>query len=653
MFLPREKNILKLLLKNEKKFTTAQIAAELKVSPRTIKADIKKINDTLKNDSCQICTKQGVGLWLDYDKSKERYLNLLIYEDKDTGVSRESRKYYVAAELLTCKDYISMETIANKLYVSKGTVVNDIAELQDFCRRFEITFVKRVKHGVRAEGEEIRLRLALVEALKQAVKQEGRVSLERLSSLLEQVDLARLREIVLQSEQRFHFILSDISFDEFVIQLAVLAQRLKRGCHMKEPADGRTEGIKEEPAGSRERRQWFVIQYLKGQMADSLGVSVPDTEDSYLHTCFQGLRFQVPMVQETDRDKLRSQAPELFDYMMSVIGEVDDQYHLKLKEDSELYCAMFNHLECMIHRIQSKLFLENPILNSLKKEMVYEYEIASYFMSKFSTRYDIKPTEDEIGYLTFYIGAALERMKEKGRQVLTVTLVCTTGVGTSQFLSVKLGQLFPDLEITNVIPSNQAAALKPGEQELVISTVPLQREDLNVIQVSSVLNDTDIRRIERYIEKRSALENECKYQCLKKLLHEEISILDCDLRSREEAIRLLGGRMCMEGYVDEGYIDSVFKREEVSETAIGSRVAIPHAFKGHVCRQGIGLLTLQRPVSWGNERVQVIFLLALEASKETDLQGVFKDILSLTQNAKDLESLLKVRKFGEINIWKK
>ena len=354
-----------------------------------------------------------------------------------------------------------------------------------------------------------------------------------------------------------------------------------------------------------------------------------------------------------DRDKLRSRAPELFDYMMSVIGEVDDQYHLKLKEDSELYCAMFNHLECMIHRIQSKLFLENPILNSLKKEMVYEYEIASYFMSKFSTRYDINPTEDEIGYLTFYIGAALERMKEKGRQVLTVTLVCTTGVGTSQFLSVKLGRLFPDLEITNVIPGNQAAALKPGEQDLVISTVPLQRDDLNVIQVSSVLNDTDVRRIERYIEKRSALENECKYQCLKKLLCEEISILDCDLRSREEAIRLLGGRMHMEGYVDEGYIDSVFKREEVSETAIGSRVAIPHAFQGHVCRQGIGLLTLQRPVSWGNERVQVIFLLALEASKETDLQGVFKDILSLTQNAKDLESLLKVRKFGEINIWKK
>lgn len=653
MFLPREKKILKLLLNSEKKFTTSQIAAELKVSPRTIKADIKKINDTLKNDFCQIRTKQGVGLWLDYDRSRERYLNLLIYEDEEAGVSLENRKYYVAAELLLSRDYISMETIANKLYVSKGTVVNDIAELENFCNRFEISFVKKVKYGVRAQGEEIRLRLALVEALKQAVKQEGRVSLERLQNLLETVDLAGLREIVLKSEQRFHFILSDVSFDEFVIQLAVLTERLGKGLSMRQLTEEDGKDVKREALDSRERREWFVIQYLRGQIEDFLDTCIPDTEDFYLHTCFQGLRFQVPMVQETDKDKLRSRAPELFDYMMSVISEVDEQYHLKLKEDPELYCAMFNHLECMIHRIQSKLFLENPILNSLKKEMVYEYEIASYFMSKFSARYDIRPTEDEIGYLTFYIGAALERMKETGRQILAVTLVCTTGAGTSQFLSVKLKRLFPDMEIRNVIPSNQVSRLKTGEQDLVISTVPLHREDLNIIQVSSVLNDRDVQKIERYMEKRSILENESSYQCLKKLLHEKITILDCDLRSKEEAIRLLGGRMCMEGYVDEGYIDSVFNREEVSETAIGNRVAIPHAFKGHVRKQGIGLLTLQKPVSWGNERVQIVFLLALEASRETDLQGIFQDILSLTQNAKDLESLLRVRKYGEINIWEK
>lgn len=652
MFLPREKNILKLLWKSEKKLTTSQIAAELKVSPRTIKADIKKMNDVLKKHSCRICTKQGVGLWLDYDENGEHYLELLIYEDGDSYISIDTRKYYVAIELLLCKGYTSMESIANKLYVSKGTVVNDIAELEAFWKRFGITFIKKVKYGIKVEASELQRRLALIEALKQAVRREGRASKDKLQFFFEKTDLDEIRGVILQSEQRFHFVLSDPSFREFVIQLAVLMERLQQDCPMRSEEGQKEQNRKKQLSNSRERKEWFVIQYLKGQLMDNMGIAIPDEEDGYLYTCLQGLRFQVPMFQEKDARKLRERSPELFDYMMSVIREVDELYHLKLEGDSELYCAMFNHLECMIHRIQSKLYLENPILSSLKKEMFYEYEIASYFMSKFSAKYEIEPTEDEIGYITFYIGAALERMKESGQQILSAVLVCSTGVGTSQFLSVKLKRLFRELEIREIISSNQTDRLRPGGQDLVISTVPLKKEGLNVIQISSVLNETDIHRIQKHIQKGSFSCEPNKYLHLKQFLHEEISILNCDLRSREEVIKLLGGRMCTEGYVDEKYIASVFQREEVSETAIGSRLAIPHAFEGHILRQGIGLLTLQKPIEWGRERVQIVFMLALEASGETDFQKIFGDILMLTQNTKDLEQLLKAKKYREISIWK-
>lgn len=651
MFLLREKNILRLLWKSEKKLTTSQIAAELKVSPRTIKADIKRINDILKKHSCRIQTKQGVGLWLNYDESGGRYLELIIYGDGESDVSVENRKYYVAAELLLHRGYTSMEAVANKLYVSKGTVVNDVAELETFWKRFGITFIKKVKYGIKVEAPELKLRLALIEALKQVIKREGRISENTaLQIFLEKTDLNAVREAILQSESRFHFILSDLSFDEFVIQLAVLTERLQRGCSIETDVKGNQE--ERQLSDSRERKEWFVIQYLKSQLTDRMGIAIPEAEERYLRICLQALRYQVPMFQETDREKLRSRSPELFDYMMSVIREVDELYQIKLEGDSELYCAMFNHLECMIHRIQSKLFLENPILGSLKKEMFYEYEIASYFMSKFSARYEIEPTEDEIGYVTFYIGAAIERMKDNSRKALQAVLICSTGAGTSQFLSVKLKRLFKELEIREILPSKQAEQLKAGEQDLVISTVPLKREDLHVIQVSSVLNEADVQRIGRYIQKGSFSQNTSKYMYLKRFLHEKISILNCDLRSKEEVLRLLGNRMCMEGYVDEGYLTSVFQREEVSETAIGNRLAIPHAFEGHIIRQGIGLLTLQKPVEWGMERVQIVFMLALEASKETDFQKIFEDVLSLTQNGKDLEHLLRAKKFKEISIWK-
>ena len=124
MLLPREKKIIELLYnKNEKKLTTALMATELQVSQRTIKADIKKINQLLEKSGCEISTKAGVGLWLQYTPEGERYLKTLLYNtERASEILPESRKYYVAVKLLQQTDFISMESISQELYISKGTV---------------------------------------------------------------------------------------------------------------------------------------------------------------------------------------------------------------------------------------------------------------------------------------------------------------------------------------------------------------------------------------------------------------------------------------------------------------------------------------------------------------------------------------------------
>lgn len=72
MLLAREKKIVTLLIEHEDKLTTTQIATSLKVSSRTIKADIKKINEELEKHSCRINSQQGVGLWIEYDNHEAK-----------------------------------------------------------------------------------------------------------------------------------------------------------------------------------------------------------------------------------------------------------------------------------------------------------------------------------------------------------------------------------------------------------------------------------------------------------------------------------------------------------------------------------------------------------------------------------------------------
>ena len=126
------------------------------------------------------------------------------------------------------------------------------------------------------------------------IKREGRISENTaLQIFLEKTDLNAVREAILQSESRFHFILSDLSFDEFVIQLAVLTERLQRGCSIE--MDAKSNQEERQLSDSRERKEWFVIQYLKSQLTDRMGIVIPEAEERYLRICLQALRYQVPM----------------------------------------------------------------------------------------------------------------------------------------------------------------------------------------------------------------------------------------------------------------------------------------------------------------------------------------------------------------------
>ena len=309
-----------------------------------------------------------------------------------------------------------------------------------------------------------------------------------------------------------------------------------------------------------------------------------------------------------------------------------------------------DHLECMVLRLHSKMYTYNPILDAIKKELFYEYEIASFFMSKFTVKYGFNPTEDEIGFITFHIGTSIERMKQKQHQKFTATLVCMTGFGTSQFLRVKLAGSFSNLEIREVFSASRLSEIKPEKQDFVIATVPIELEGIPVIQVSPVLSETDIKKIQKFLMKKKEYEPETQknYEYLQQFLHSEIAMFDCDLKSKEEVIHLLGSRMITEGYVDEGFIDSVFERENLSETALGNLIAIPHAFEGHIKKQGIGIMTLKKPINWGDEKVQLIFLLSLDVNSKDYIKGIFGDVLELTKDKKAMEVILKARKFSEM-----
>ena len=108
--------------------------------------------------------------------------------------------------------------------------------------------------------------------------------------------------------------------------------------------------------------------------------------------------------------------------------------------------------------------------------------------------------------------------------------------------------------------------------------------------------------------------------------------------------------MFQEKYVDHEYVDSVFKREELSSTFVGGIFAMPHAFDGHIHKQGIGLMTLKRPIFWEDEKVQIVFMLAIDSRSKKDFQGIFGEVSNMMEDSVTLEKILKADRFSRLKI---
>lgn len=208
--------------------------------------------------------------------------------------------------------------------------------------------------------------------------------------------------------------------------------------------------------------------------------------------------------------------------------------------------------------------------------------------------------------------------------------------------------------INKIIPVSRAEKILDRQGlNFVISTVPLKWEGIEVINVSPLLNENDINKIKAAINPgHTKVEKAAngRYANLFHLMNTRISILKCDCRSKEEAIRLLGGRLYREGYVDEGFIDSVFVREDLAPTSIGYTFAIPHAYEGHVKKQGIGLMTLKHPVIWDNEeKVQIILMLSIDVKLKESFKVIFNELANITKDMMAVDQILNADKFSDIS----
>lgn len=279
---------------------------------------------------------------------------------------------------------------------------------------------------------------------------------------------------------------------------------------------------------------------------------------------------------------------------------------------------MILHLRPTLNRLEYGLNLRNPIIEQIKQNYPDIFGVAWMTSIVFEKYLNKSINEAEIGYIALHLCAAVERQKKP----LRALVVCSSGIGTSQLLAARLERVFRQLEIKEITSTILLNKEKLKGADVVISTVPLMVDKPSLI-ISPLLTQKDIKKIENFI---NTVLDKTYQNDTDEIISDDFIQIGADYKDRDELLEHICSKLFSKGYVKEGYISDLLRREEVASTEAGNGIALPHGLPKYVYKSLVSVTVLKKPIRWGDEDVDIVFTLCIAENEVNRYINVFKKL---------------------------
>ena len=171
------------------------LAQKLSVSDRTIRNDIKTINETL-GDSGIIETDQGICSLriFDVDSFQTAYSHIIATDDLMNSPSR--RMDYIFGKLMFSFSPVLTDDLAYEMNVGRTTLIKDLKKLRKTIEPYNLSIIGKTSQGLILQGSEINIRRYVIENCYDSDSEvyENKILLSEYSSHQIIEDYTRIKE---------------------------------------------------------------------------------------------------------------------------------------------------------------------------------------------------------------------------------------------------------------------------------------------------------------------------------------------------------------------------------------------------------------------------------------------------------------------------
>lgn len=620
------------ILRENSTQTAQSLSVRLHISTRTVRNLVREWDDWFHGCGAEIEARHGVGYLLcirDQNAFEERLkeLSALASGHGRLPCTCGERVEYLLNDLLNRRDYVTIEALSNILYITRKTISADLKEVERILKDFHLSLSKRPNYGIRIEGTEFERRQCIASVVLGAGGEDG---------LKYREDLNRIAQCVTQAIDEKNYTVCAIAYQNLIVHIYIALRRISENCYV--PLDKEWQG---QLQGTTELQ---VARKIADGINASFHICFPCEEIEYIAIHLAGKQ-SLPLPDSTQTEKTENVviSEDTWTVVTQMLEATYEAFLFDFRKDLELRMNLALHIVPLAVRMRYNMRLKNPLLKDIKTRFSLAYAIALHASSVLTEHYGSRMKEDEVGYLALAFALAIERQNTQLPRK-NILIVCASGEGSARLLQYRYRQEFASyvdhIETCDVSNVNKVDF---SGIDYVFTTVPIDvKVPVPVQEVKYFLDSADIQNM------KSTLRNGGEAAALTAYVDEALFFPHLKFGNRRDTIQFLCRRVMDIKGLPKEFGELVEKREEAAPTAFGNMVAIPHPWKAVSSDTFVCVGILDKPVEWGEQEVQVVFLVSISNKNDRSLRVFYKEMVKILTNRDSICQLIKVQLYDKL-----
>lgn len=596
------------------------LAEKLKVGTKTVRNDIKELNQIL-DGSALVESASGRYMLFILDEKSFQEKKREVYCQNDYLSSPAKRYGYILRRLMHEENAVLIDDLADEICVGRTTINGDLKKLREMLGSYQVEIIGRTNTGICLKGEELQLRLFILEHMYDYI----------FENFILDDDLENMVSSYCQE-----FGLDYITSQYFMRSYTLMIDRILN--------DHPLGMLQEKYLELKQTMAYIFAEKITEETERIFQIKIPMEEVIFISLPIAGMR--TPM--NKNNLQMIAISEDVAELVVKILNRIayDMNFHIS---PTDLLDEFVYHINFMLNRLKYQFYIKNYALADIQEKFPLAYKMAELAKEVIEEQTSLIVLDDELGFLASYFSLFLEEQHYKRQKSFSVGIVCAQGAISGKLIEVQLRKMLSDQAVFELMTEKEAETRE--DFDLIISTArEFETSSAPVIYLEEIFDEVEVlRKIEqlRYTKHldvsmktglnsliATILEPECFFVLNRNLTYQENLLYMADSLIEDEVL-------------EAGFEEALLERERKSSMRFDENIGFPHLqYKGDGIVLALGVVPRQQ----GEHGIRMILLLVLPQTSEFSddiLVHIYNELLIISSHENLVEEISHVKSGNE------